>query len=185
MFNLVINGALPTKRIAAAKFFIGQNKSKLGVEATALFTKDGIRYQPFVRNLFLPIALGGLGFQCPVGFKFRMTAIQKRVASSLIGDLRLDMGLPIESDGLPRPVDKATFDYRDNVLRFPTFDISSSLKMNSLRKFCGCVLSKLGKRVRSLGSETGKFLVKYLREKISARRALISGLSFAADNLLF
>jgi hypothetical protein len=48
----------------------------------------------FLRNLFIPIALGGMGIRCPSTWKFYITKTDRRVAAELTGQYSYDTQLP-------------------------------------------------------------------------------------------
>jgi len=78
-FNEVVKGALPGRQCEIAAKFIAQNSEAILRETTV---------RGFVRNLFLPEALGGVGQTPPLGFRVRFTSDQKRVAYHLYNENR-------------------------------------------------------------------------------------------------
>jgi hypothetical protein len=77
--NAVLAGSRPGKQYDLLKMYLHIHKDQLRMDMT--FDVFGHSY---VRNLFLPIELGGYGIDPPVGWRYKITKCQKRVALAMI-----------------------------------------------------------------------------------------------------
>lgn len=77
--NAVLEGSRPGRQAKLLSYYISFHNKQLIYDTT--FCING---KNFVKNLFLPIEYGGYGINCPNGFRFNKTTLQKRVAYSLI-----------------------------------------------------------------------------------------------------
>jgi hypothetical protein len=81
--NTVMKGSLPGKQKELLSKYIEVNKDNLKKETLGLYSKSG-ELSIFTRNLFLPIALGGLGIEKPNGFKTQIKPVQRDIARSCL-----------------------------------------------------------------------------------------------------
>lgn len=91
-------GSLPGRQKQLLQEYLRFHREAIMHEQTAFAHKDG-RTTLWSRNLFLPIAIGGLGIPKPVGFVNRVTKIQRNVAKNL----SKDYGALLRSSTLPLP----------------------------------------------------------------------------------
>jgi hypothetical protein len=99
--NQVLKGSLPGRQSCLLKKFISLHKKEIGLECLGI-RKVGSSLKLFTRNLFLPIAIGGLGIVAPPDFRFKVKKVQQEVAfghihrASCGGILKLSSVRPIE-----------------------------------------------------------------------------------------
>lgn len=82
LINEVVQGALPGRQIDILKKFLNRHREEIALESV-LLVRTKKQYRMITRNLFLPISLGGLGVDCPLGFNFRITSDQLWLANQL------------------------------------------------------------------------------------------------------
>lgn len=84
--NVLLKGCLPGKQARVAAQFIRLHKEKIEEESLAvvrlprIMAKRGPRKIFTTRNIFLPISVGGLGVEPPIGFRFKVTKLQQHIA---------------------------------------------------------------------------------------------------------
>jgi len=83
--NLILAGTLPGRQSGICSRFIALHEHEIKQETLfqvsfldAFNLKEGIRN---TRNIFLPLALGGMGVDAPLDFRFKVIPLQKRLAS--------------------------------------------------------------------------------------------------------
>jgi len=81
--NKVLSGSLPGKSSQILCLFLKTHSNVVRSEQSVLVAVDG-KLSFFKRNLFLPISLGGMGIDCPHGFKNEITPIQRKIARSIL-----------------------------------------------------------------------------------------------------
>jgi hypothetical protein len=81
--NCLLSGSRPGRQIDLLKKVLMVQKEKI-TEECKILTRQG---KVFHRNLFIPLALGGMGVSAPSGFKFRLSKQEIYVAHGLIRDL--------------------------------------------------------------------------------------------------
>jgi hypothetical protein len=87
--NVILRGCLPGKQARVAAQFLKLHKEKIELETRAkirlparIAWRHRVPKVQFIsRNIFIPIDLGGLGVDPPVGFKFRITRVQRMLAA--------------------------------------------------------------------------------------------------------
>lgn len=81
--NRVLQGALPGKSKSILMKFLSLHASRIRAEQMCLLKINGTT-RFFSRNLFLPISLGGMGIEKPLGFGNKVKPIQKKVAKAIL-----------------------------------------------------------------------------------------------------
>jgi hypothetical protein len=81
--NTILEGCLPGKQSEVLRLFISQHKREIKKETLAVYLGRG-RPRVFTRNIFLPIALGGMGVLPPKDFKYKVKPVQVDVAENRI-----------------------------------------------------------------------------------------------------
>jgi hypothetical protein len=95
--NTILRGSLPGKQAALMRYFLIVHKDELRRECTLVVRRKG-RTSLRTRNIFLPITCGGMGAECPIGFKFKVTQFDRNLAKFF----RDAVDLPItQQDPLP------------------------------------------------------------------------------------
>lgn len=99
--NVILDGSLPGKRCELLKWFLTSHKDEVKRECLGVYTTAG-KSKIFTRNLFVPIALGGMGVTPPLGFHYDVKPVQRKIAKSCINQLTCN-GLIQTSSQLPLP----------------------------------------------------------------------------------
>lgn len=86
--NEVLRGSLPGKQGDILKKFLSLHKKEIQQECLGI-RKSGSKLSLFTRNLFIPVALGGMGVDCPVDFKFEIKPVQLNIARRIKEDMEL------------------------------------------------------------------------------------------------
>jgi len=117
----VLNGALPGKQKDLLKYWFSQTDPALIRKWTTVQLPHR-RY--FCRNIFLPISLGGMGVDCPLGFKFFTTRQQKTFATLC----KRKMGPTVSQLPLPRFSPKALCPFKEMpYYKSPAFKVEDFL----------------------------------------------------------
>jgi len=98
--NQILAGSLTeNKKVELLANLLKMHDAEIKEQCTSVYEKDNNRKRYlFTRNLFIPFSLGGMGVDCPVGFKFKTSKIQHRIATDKIRqwDLGVNFHRPLE-----------------------------------------------------------------------------------------
>jgi hypothetical protein len=79
----MLAGCLPGKQTDLLRYVLITRRAQIR-EDCALHLRQGRREHVISRNLFLPICFGGMGVEAPVGWKFRIKPVDRRIAASML-----------------------------------------------------------------------------------------------------
>lgn len=99
--NLILDGTLPGRQCEILAKFIAINaeyiRDETLCEGRSLRSNGTLKKAFFSRNLFLHTSLGGMGVVPPVGFRYKITKIQRELAAAHVGrySLPISIGYPL------------------------------------------------------------------------------------------
>lgn len=79
----ILEGALPGRQCELLRYVLSSRRDEILRETEATLV-IGRRRTTYHRNLFLPIPVGGMGLDAPVGWKYEVKKIDRRVALSRV-----------------------------------------------------------------------------------------------------
>jgi hypothetical protein len=120
--NRILKGSLPYREKDLLCYILRYKPEEIRAECEVrvrIPLKHGYKERKHIRNLFLPLQLGGMGVNPPPNFRYRLTKTDRQIATSLIRSSQL----PI-SFGLPLPANEpAKFDPNESVSWYKKTDV--------------------------------------------------------------
>jgi len=80
--NTLLEGCLPGRQDHILLKFISVHRNEINMECSGVITHQSKR-SVIQRNLFLPLSSGGMGVTPPIGWKFKITKIDRNIAYGL------------------------------------------------------------------------------------------------------
>ena len=101
----MLAGCLPGKQTEVLRYVLTTRKAQIR-EDCKLLLRQGRREHVVSRNLFLPICFGGMGVDPPIGWKYRVKPVDRRLAASLAILSGVNSELPLEGYQMEKDLEK-------------------------------------------------------------------------------
>ena len=101
----ILAGCLPGKQTEVLRYVLTTRRAQIR-EDCAILLRQGRRQHLVSRNLFLPICFGGMGIDPPIGWKYRVKPVDRRLAASLAILSGVNSESPLEGYQMEKDLEK-------------------------------------------------------------------------------